>query len=181
MQSLSVYRARIRAVEVMARRIFHADWFQGATVGPRCVLDSLLIFAWAICLPASVLAQDQAKEKVGVDRRLFLQQHCLDCHNQDERAGGLSLEGVSTEHVSARPEVWENVARRLTTGEMPPAEVPRPNQATIRAFTARLISELDVAAERTPYAGRLVIRRLNRSMIQYSRTPIPRYSSRLML
>src|SRR6266481_2175633 len=39
----------------------------------------------------------------------------------------------------------------------------RPGQATLTAFTSGLISEMDAAARRSPYAGRPVVRRLNRS------------------
>jgi Protein of unknown function (DUF1587) len=45
---------------------------------------------------------------------------------------------------------------------MPPAGMPRPDTASLKAFTADLIKDLDAAARTRPYAGRPVIRRLNR-------------------
>ena len=46
---------------------------------------------------------------------------------------------------------------------MPPPGRPRPDVETLRAITTSVVSQLDAAAERTPYAGRPVIRRLNRT------------------
>jgi hypothetical protein len=45
---------------------------------------------------------------------------------------------------------------------MPPAGLPHPDAASLSAFTAGLIRDLDAAARSAPYAGRPVIRRLNR-------------------
>jgi hypothetical protein len=121
-----------------------------------------LIAALLFASPLRVSGQDQV---VGAEagRDAFLKQYCFECHNLGDRSGGLALEGVSAESLTARPEVWEKVARRLATGEMPPADMPRPDEATVKAFTDGLITELDVAARRKPYAGRPVIRRLNRA------------------
>jgi hypothetical protein len=77
--------------------------------------------------------------------------------------GGLSLEGAAAASVSSQPEVWERVIRKLNLEEMPPPNLPRPEPATVRAFISQLSWELDAAARRTPYAGRPVIRRLNRA------------------
>lgn len=45
---------------------------------------------------------------------------------------------------------------------MPPAGLPRPDHASLTAFTKGVIQDLDAAALRAPYAGHPVIRRLNR-------------------
>lgn len=98
-----------------------------------------------------------------VSREALTRRYCLGCHNSKSKMGGLTLEGVAAADVSSHPEVWEKVIRKLDAGEMPPPNLPRPDQATVRAFTSDLISELDAAARRKPYAGRPVIRRLNRA------------------
>ena len=46
---------------------------------------------------------------------------------------------------------------------MPPAGAPRPDPTAAREFWAGLIADLDRAAIQQPYAGRTVIRRLNRA------------------
>ena len=63
---------------------------------------------------------------------------------------------------ASRPDVWEKVVHKVTTGEMPPPGMPRPDAASLKAFTAGLVNELDAAGRKQPYAGRPVIRRLNR-------------------
>ena len=158
------FRWRGRTVTAMARGIAqnHPGRYEDmCRIGLLGTLIAALLLAW----PLRVSGQDQAvsAEAAVASRDALLKQYCLACHNHSARSGGLALEGVSTEYLSARPEVWEKVARRLATGEMPPAGMPRPDEATVKAFTAGLITELDVAARRKPYAGRPVIRRLNRT------------------
>ena len=95
-------------------------------------------------------------------REAFLDQYCQGCHSSGVRSGGLVLEEVPTDNPSSHPHVWERVARKLSDGEMPPPGAPRPDEASLRAFSAALVADLDAAGRRRPYAGREVIRRLNR-------------------
>ncbi|MBI2687377.1 MAG: DUF1592 domain-containing protein [Acidobacteria bacterium] len=85
------------------------------------------------------------------------------CHSQRVKSGGFVLEGVPADQPSARPDVWEKVAKKIRSQEMPPAGMPRPDEASAKAFVNSLTVELDQAARRTPFAGRPVIRRLNRT------------------
>jgi len=157
-------KCRRRTVTAMPREIAqtHPVWYTHmCSIGVLRTLIAALLFA--LLLPVSGQGQEVKTEPAVASRDALLKQYCLSCHNHDERAGGLVLEGISTRNLSAHPEVWEKVARRLATEEMPPAGMPRPDEATVKAFTAGLITELDVAARRKPYAGRPVIRRLNRT------------------
>jgi hypothetical protein len=116
----------------------------------RCI--AFAAFFAAILLPAEPASRDA-----------LLSKYCLSCHNQQTKSGGLILEGVPTADAAARPDVWEQVVRKLRAGEMPPAGMPAPDAVSVRTLTAGLLSELDAAARRNPYAGRPVVRRLNRS------------------
>ena len=116
-------------------------------------LAAVLVFL----LPLALHAQNQA-----LSRGALVNQYCLACHSSATASGGLALEGVPPGYPSAHPEVWEKVVKRVAAGEMPPAGMPRPDQPSIEAFTAGVIADLDAAAHRQPYAGRPVIRRLNR-------------------
>ena len=129
-----------------------------AATGPG--VSCTLITALLLVLPTPVAAQDHSGAAA---RDVFLKQYCLACHDSSSKSGGLVLEEVPTENPSAHPDVWEKVARKLAAGEMPPAGAPRPDQATVKTFSAGLIADLDAAARRMPYAGRPVIRRLNRT------------------
>ena len=126
--------------------------------GLRVTLIATLLFAPLL----GALGQARAESDVS-SRDALLKQYCFDCHNQDDKSSGLVLEGISTDRLSTRPEVWEKVARKLASGEMPPEGTPPPDGADIQAFTAGLIKELDEVARQNPYAGRTVIRRLNRT------------------
>jgi hypothetical protein len=95
-------------------------------------------------------------------RQALLSQYCTTCHNQKSKIAGLVLENSGSEHPASRPGLWENVIRRIDAGEMPPVGMPRPDSAKSKAFTSALIHDLDEADRATPYAGRPVIRRLNR-------------------
>ena len=95
-------------------------------------------------------------------RQTFLNQHCTACHNQKAKVAGLVLEASQPDRPGERPDLWEKVIRRLNAGEMPPQGSPRPDAASVKEFTTGLTAELDTAARRAPYAGRPVIRRLNR-------------------
>lgn len=72
------------------------------------------------------------------------------------------LENSGSEHPDSRPDFWEKVIRKLNAGEMPPAGMPRPDAVSLKAFSESLIRDLDAAAHKEPFAGRPVIRRLNR-------------------
>ena len=96
-------------------------------------------------------------------REAFTGRYCLACHSQRIKSGGFVLEGVSRSEAAAEPEIWEKVIKKVTAKEMPPAGMPRPDEAQAKAFAAGLTDELDRAFRRTPHAGKPVIRRLNRT------------------
>jgi hypothetical protein len=93
----------------------------------------------------------------------LLGQYCVECHNDAERTGGLSLQGLAPESVAAQPELWEHVAERLRGRLMPPPGGPRPAAAQVDGFVAALEGGLDAAAAaRGPAPGRVALHRLNR-------------------
>ena len=97
------------------------------------------------------------------ERGAFLSQYCLTCHSGESPAGGLALAEVDSGTPEGSPDVWERVIRKLAAREMPPPGAPHPGEAESEAFRQGLIKDLDAAAGREPYAGRTVIRRLNRT------------------
>ncbi|MBS1826840.1 MAG: DUF1592 domain-containing protein [Acidobacteria bacterium] len=96
-------------------------------------------------------------------RTAFVRQYCIGCHSAQTKSGGFVLDGVAAETPGARPDVWEKVVRKVNGGEMPPLGAPRPDAAAARAFTGALVADLDAAGKRSPFAGRPVVRRLNRA------------------
>jgi hypothetical protein len=123
------------------------DWI------PCCVLTGLLVGA---CGSAS--AQQP---------RATLDRYCTGCHNSKLKTGGLALDDAAAGEPAAHPEIWEKVVRRLRVRSMPPAGLPRPDDATYRALISELETSLDRAAALHPNPGRTdTFRRLNRTEYQ---------------
>jgi len=68
--------------------------------------------------------------------RQLLDKYCLACHNEKARAAGvdsarkLAVDTLDVNQVTRDARTWENVARRLRAGMMPPAGMPRPDPVT---------------------------------------------------
>ncbi|HJO03415.1 MAG TPA: DUF1592 domain-containing protein [Acidobacteriota bacterium] len=89
--------------------------------------------------------------------------YCVFCHNQELRTAGLTLDAIDLENVAPDAEVLEKVWHMVRTGQMPPPQMPRPDQETLSAMVAWLEEELDEAAAADPNPGRVGIHRLNRT------------------
>jgi hypothetical protein len=103
-----------------------------------------------------LLAADAPK-----DIRLFLEQHCFDCHGAGENNGGLDLERLGRDLTDAATFArWVQVFDRVNKGEMPPAEVEdRPQPKKLTTFR----DALSLRLEKTHAAMKgTVLRRLNR-------------------
>ncbi len=103
-----------------------------------------------------------------VNREAFVKQYCIACHTKASKSGGFILEGIPSDHLAEHSDVWEKVAKKIRLQEMPPAGIPRPKDEVAMSFVNGLVSELDQAWKNKPYAGRPVIRRLNRT--EYTNT-----------
>ena len=94
----------------------------------------------------------------------MLNQYCVTCHNERLRTAELTLDTADINHVPEGQAVWEKVVRKLRTGAMPPAGMPRPNPAAAAALASYLEKELDQAAAGHPNPGELpAFHRMNRA------------------
>ncbi|HEX6986000.1 MAG TPA: DUF1592 domain-containing protein, partial [Planctomycetaceae bacterium] len=94
----------------------------------------------------------------------FLERHCLDCHSGEEPTAGLALDRYRPEEAGRHPDVWERIVRKLSTRQMPPREMPRPDEASYETALASLTASLDRAATERPDPGRTAtFRRLTRT------------------
>ena len=96
--------------------------------------------------------------------RLFVEKHCVECHDADTRKGGLDLTALKFDPAnSTNFSRWVLVHDRVNKGEMPPKKKPRPEAAELASFVRSLCSSL-VSAEQARMAkeGRATRRRLNR-------------------
>ena len=94
----------------------------------------------------------------------FVEEHCVDCHNERDKTGGLSLEKIRSEEVSKRAELWEKVIHKLRHRQMPPDEMPQPDESARNLFVSTLESSIDRSAATSPNPGRTEsLRRLTRN------------------
>jgi len=94
----------------------------------------------------------------------FVESHCLGCHDQVNKKGGLAFAEPIDAGFVRDSELWEKVVRKLSARQMPPPGAPRPNQQEYNAVVTWLESSLDTAAAAHPRPGRTdSLRRLNRT------------------
>ena len=95
--------------------------------------------------------------------RAFLDKHCIACHNDRARTGGLTLQKIDTSNIPANAETWEKVIRKLSVGAMPPQGMPKPSPAEVKTFLSSLEEPLDKAYAANPNPGHATLHRLNRT------------------
>lgn len=100
----------------------------------------------------------------------FVKKNCAICHNGRKQEGGVNLlEFQTAASISAKRDIWETVVRKIETGEMPPAPMPKPPamQAKLVTFwVEKHFAAIDRNAKPDP--GRVTARRLNR--MEYNNT-----------
>jgi mono/diheme cytochrome c family protein len=120
----------------------------------------------SIAAVTALTAQQQpaSSESAGASpHRAVLDRYCVTCHSERMRTAGFSLEKIDLARVADGAEVWEKVVRKLRTGAMPPAGMPRPEPASVDALLGYLETALDRAAAAHPNPGRPSLRRLTRT------------------
>src|SRR5215470_15622180 len=121
---------------------------------------------WLAPWPARRAQQSQmAQRDAGFEQsvRPFLTEHCYGCHNADMKSGGLNLEAYSTVASIVQSgedrRHWEEVAKRIRAGEMPPKGMPRPKEAEAQAvvqWIENLFERID--QQSNPDPGRVTAR-----------------------
>jgi hypothetical protein len=119
----------------------------------------------ALCLAGTGSAQ--TPESTTQAAGAVLDRYCVSCHGDRLRSGGLTIDPAQLGGVGDHAEVWEKVVRKLRSGAMPPAGLPRPDAATYDRTASFLEVELDRAAAARPVAGSLpLLFRLTRTEYQ---------------
>jgi mono/diheme cytochrome c family protein len=95
--------------------------------------------------------------------RAVVEEYCIACHNAQAQVAGFVLNPAQMDRIGDDPAVWEKVARKLRTREMPPPGLPRPAASAYEAATAEVEAALDAAAAAKPKPGRVAVHRLNRA------------------
>ena len=105
-----------------------------------------------LCLAASAADADDPPlnpmDKLVAPLRSFIDVHCVDCHDDANKKGGLDLDTIAFEPGEARNfSTWVKVFERVSAGEMPPQKSPRPKPKEVESCSQSLASEL-TATER---------------------------------
>ena len=123
-----------------------------------------MTFAAAAIVPAARPQSQAGVPPPASYQRAVLNRYCVTCHNEKLKTADLMLDKLDVENVPAGAETWERVIRKLRTGAMPPAGLPRPDSATYNSFAAYLETSIDSAAAAKLNPGRpAAIHRLNRA------------------
>jgi hypothetical protein len=112
--------------------------------------------------PSSPAARAQQPGAAAGERPL-IDRYCLSCHSDRLRTGGLSLAGVDASQPHRDADVWERVIRKLESGQMPPAGLPRPDKPAVAALVSSLEEAIDRESAAHPNPGRPVTHRMNRT------------------
>lgn len=145
----------------MSRQGWSARWWV-----PGLVLAGGLV-SWIWAQPPSKEPPAGKARPEGAVVKSFVTQHCISCHNADDKRGGLTLDDVNPDDVTAHPKVWEKVVRKLAARQMPPAGRRRPDERAYESVVAALVGDLDRVAAARPNPGRTpTLRRLNRTEYQ---------------
>ena len=118
-------------------------------------LTAFTIGPWAIAPAATTTSLPSP--------RAVADQYCVMCHNEKAKTAGIALDRLDFSNAGANAAVLEKVLRKVRTGEMPPAKMPRPSAEVSAAFTKSLEEALDRAGAANPNPGRPAIHRLNRA------------------
>ena len=116
--------------------------------------------------PSPAQSPVQAAGSVTPERAL-VNRYCVTCHNERRPtpAGApVMLDKLNIDDVSQDPAIWEKVVRKIRSGAMPPAGLPRPEAGAFQAWVHSLESSLDRSSAAKPNAGRPAsVHRLNRA------------------
>src|SRR5438477_2802345 len=147
-------------------RLSFSAW-ERRMIQPRYLASIGIAFGLAALLPAAA-QQTQNSASDATAHRQTMQMYCVGCHSGPTPFAGLNLEPLDPAKLNENGVIWEKMIRKLRDRQMPPAGMPRPDDATYDAFFKYLESGRDRLAEAKPNPGRTTLNRLNR--VEYANT-----------
>jgi mono/diheme cytochrome c family protein len=118
-----------------------------------------VVFLTAVPVPA----QNSTTATAANAHRDTLQLYCVGCHSGPTPFAGLSLEPLDFAKLEENGEIWEKMIRKLRDRQMPPAGMPKPDDATMQALIKYVETGRDRLSETNPNPGRTTLHRLNRT------------------
>jgi hypothetical protein len=124
----------------------------------RWIAAAAAAAAVAVATAVLVPRMEQARER---ERFAMLDTYCSECHNDDDRAGELTFEGLTPEQIAEHTDIFEAAVGKLRGRLMPPPGSPQPEQREVDALIAWLERAIDAAPPHE--AGYVAAQRLSRT------------------
>jgi mono/diheme cytochrome c family protein len=119
---------------------------------------------------AAALASAARPARAAEPINVFLDRHCLRCHNAKSQEGDFRLDTLPRDFtVSQNAERWAEVMGRVNSGEMPPEEEPRPTTAEIESAVGWISTQIR-ESESARMAGRGAVSHYRLSRDEYAHT-----------
>ena len=132
------------------------------------IVSALLLLPFAGVVATPPESAQTAADMAPAQRAELVKKYCVTCHQDRMKSGGFSFSTLDPSHPDANAEQAEKVIRKLRTGLMPPAGMPRPDAKTLESFVSSLENDIDRVAAVHPNPGRPFLHRLNRTEYQNS-------------
>src|SRR5882724_2509603 len=131
----------------------------------RLLASIAVAVAMASLLPSATLQAQNSNSNSSAanDYRTTLQLYCVGCHSGPTPFAGLNLEPLDFAKLEDNGAIWEKMIRKLRDRQMPPAGMPKPDDATMQALVKYIETGRDRLAEVKPNPGRTTLHRLNRT------------------
>jgi mono/diheme cytochrome c family protein len=126
-----------------------------------CLVVALI--AGSASVDPALAQRAELAPEAGAPSRALLDRYCVSCHNERLKTAGINLDTADIARVDLHRELFEKVARKLRSGQMPPQGRPRPEAPAVATFVSALESELDRVGATAPNPGRVASHRLNRT------------------
>jgi hypothetical protein len=139
----------------------HLNWVVMSRVSTSALI---LIISFVGCARPLSAQTDVIPTTMNASSKLFLKEHCLECHSGADPAGGFNLENTP-EHLGDAEvrDHWILLYDRLDRGEMPPQSEGQPDPNAKKAFLqdlSQVIAQAELAHRPT------LLRRINRREYQ---------------
>ena len=118
---------------------------------------------FALCTLTALPFSIQSQPADVAHQQEFIESYCIECHNFEDWAGSLDLEGVNLADPLADAEIWEKVMLKFRGSLMPPMSQPRPDPDQQQVFVNYLQDKIDSATLANPNPGPSSLHRLNRT------------------
>src|SRR6266850_733280 len=95
----------------------------------RALMSTAVVLAVAAFLPAAAQQAQNPAPTAAAAHRTTLQLYCIGCHSGPTPFAGLNLEPLDFAKLEENGAIWEKMIRKLRDRQMPPAGMPKPDDA----------------------------------------------------